>query len=361
MRWICCLFPAALAMLAACGMGSISAVASGAEEAEKVSLQLRLKPADIYKMRMTVDPKYANQMPRDTTDIKITFEVREVDRDGNATIKTTVNSLQYRENKAVTAPQQRIAGVSGEKPAAKPGRDETAKLSTTGRQIIDLPDLSVKPDASSENGRTMPDILLKVFKSSFNIRLTPTGWVDRIEDLDARFDDLLKNEKQGTNDYIELRTMLHNLKLEFGADAMVAKIEQMLAVLPREEVAAGDSWVQNRKAAATVSTIAHDTWTLKSRKDGVAVLEVHSKMVPDPNAGPIIENSWFLGDSTNPQNPGSFRFPADELKTTYKFRGDQEGTVEVDEATGWPIRGKLVQNYSSGDMSIRRPVSFEKQ
>ena len=82
-----------------------------------------------------------------------------------------------------------------------------------------------------------------------------------------------------------------------------------------------------------------NTWTLEKRQGGVATIAVRSKIRADPNAPPI-------------ENAG--------MSMTVELSGEQTGSLEVDEATGWTLHGQVKQNISgeakAGGMSW--PVSM---
>jgi hypothetical protein len=77
-------------------------------------------------------------------------------------------------------------------------------------------------------------------------------------------------------------------------------------------------------------TVVNNTWTLKSRQDGVIFIDVQSTVEPNPNA-PALE----MGTA----------------KVKHKLSGTQHGTIEMDEATGWVLRSTVKQDLS-GDLSV---------
>jgi uncharacterized membrane protein YgcG len=76
-------------------------------------------------------------------------------------------------------------------------------------------------------------------------------------------------------------------------------------------------------------------WTLKERRNGVAIIEVVSTVKPNPEAKPV-----EIGSS--------------EVTSSAEFTGNQQGLIEMQESTGLIIRSKINQQIS-GQNKITRP------
>jgi len=68
-----------------------------------------------------------------------------------------------------------------------------------------------------------------------------------------------------------------------------------------------------------------NTMTLRERRDGIATIESRAVFTSDPKAAPM---------------------PMGSLKMAYKFSGQQQGTVKMDEATGLVVRSEATQRMS---------------
>jgi len=80
--------------------------------------------------------------------------------------------------------------------------------------------------------------------------------------------------------------------------------------------------------------ILESKWTLKERKNGVAVIEVASTIKPNPQAKPTEMGQGITSSS--------------------EFTGNQQGLIEMQESTGLIIRSKINQQMS-GQNKITRP------
>ena len=121
------------------------------------------------------------------------------------------------------------------------------------------------------------------------------------------------------------------MKQQFGDQAMKELMEQMIGVYPDEPVGVGDSWSKRSVVSRGLAAIVNNTWTLKSRENGVAVLDVQATVEPNPDA-PALE----MGVA----------------KIQYALRGTQNGSIELDEATGWVVRSTVNQSLS-GDLTVQ--------
>lgn len=102
-------------------------------------------------------------------------------------------------------------------------------------------------------------------------------------------------------------------------------MEKMMAIYPDKPVGIGDSWSRKVAVAKGFAMIVDNTWTLKARRGGIAVVEIKSAVKPNPNAKPL-----DMGP----------------LKLQYDIGGKQQGEMEIDEATGWVIKAKMTQDLS---------------
>jgi len=99
----------------------------------------------------------------------------------------------------------------------------------------------------------------------------------------------------------------------------------VLAVGPDGPVGLEDSWSEKIVISKGFGMIEENTWTLKARRDGKALVSVTSKVSPNPQAAAIAVGTMKIG---------------------YDLSGKQEGTIEIDEATGWTLRQELTQELS---------------
>jgi hypothetical protein len=128
------------------------------------------------------------------------------------------------------------------------------------------------------------------------------------------------------------------LRTQFGEQAIRESIETSTAIFPRAPVGPNDTWGGKVTLSRGFPLVVDTSYTLKSRNSGIAVLDVHSTVEPNPDAGPIA-----IGNA----------------KVSYELRGKQDGTIEVQESTGWIIRATFTQQVS-GDVTAQGGQSNDR-
>ena len=282
-----------------CGRGpqSKGPQAKGPESAAppgKIELRLRLEPGKAYKLRMTAAQKITQtlagmkqEMPQ-TTGFELRHDVKEVRDDGTAVIRVTYDSFQYKT----------------EGPMGKVDYD------------------SSKPPAE-EALHPMAKGFAALVGESFWIDLTPLGRATRVEGADqlaARVAAKIEVPMESLRATVE-----QQMKDQFGDQALKETMEQMMGIYPDQPVGVGDSWSKKMVVTRGMPVVINNTWTLKSRREGVAFIDVQSSVEPNPDAEPM-----EMG-------------PA---KVKPRLAGTQQGSIEMDEATGWVLRSTVKQQLS---------------
>ena len=114
---------------------------------------------------------------------------------------------------------------------------------------------------------------------------------------------------------------------EFSEDQIKNMLSDMIMVFPDRPVGIGDSWTAKMILASQSLPIEIDgTYSVKASKKGVVIVDVSSKRHLDDEAVPI-------------------------GKARMKIAGSYQGTLEIDEASGWVIRSKANMKFS-GEMKI---------
>lgn len=295
----------AVGVLPSCGEYSDSTTPGGAGPegsagAEKIELRLNLKEGETYKLQMTSDQKITQtvgeakqEMPQ-TTGFGLSHLVKEIRDDGTAVVQVTFDSIRFKQE-----------GPTGE---------------------VDY-DSSNPPPA--ESAHPMVTALVALVGQGFSVDLTSKGEAARVEGADqlvARMMEKIELPMPALQPVVE-----QQLKQQFGDQAMKEMMEQMVGVYPDEPVGVGDSWSKRRVVSRGLAAIMNNTWTLKSRENGVAVLDVQSTVGPNPDA-PALD----MGIA----------------KLQYALRGTQNGSIELDEATGWVLRSTVNQSLS-GELTIQ--------
>jgi hypothetical protein len=278
---------------------------------EKIFLQLRFEEGKTYRMRMTTQQKITQTMQGRTMEMPqsigfgLTQAVKEVKEDGTAVVQVTYDSIQFKQE-----------GPMGAMDYDSDNPPETVPLMAKGFAAL--------------------------VGQGFSLDMTPEGRVIRVEGADqllARVTESIDIAVPAMRSTIETQ-----MKQQFGDQALKEMMEQMMAIYPEEAVAVGDSWSRKMTVARGFPMIIDNNWTLKSRADGVAVVEVSSKVEPNPDAGPM-----EMGGMSIQQ----------------KLRGTQNGTIEIDETSGWVVKSTLNQDFSGemtvvgGPQEVTIPMSLE--
>lgn len=283
-RWFQAIAAAALiaALLASCGGGGDG----------KLDLRLRLEQGKTYGTKMVAEQTITQTIQGQTMDVKqtigmaYTYAVKKVESDGTALVDVTYTWIGYKQD----GPMGNVEYDSSNPPAT-------------------IPDAAIGYAALLGQG--------------FSMKMTPLGEVadmEGIDDLLERILDVLNVPAGSARDAI-----LESLETQFGEQAMKESFEKASAIYPNKPVAVGDSWSKKVALAMGMPMILDNTWTLKSRKDGVAFVDVTSTIQPNPDAAPMEVSGMTI---------------------SYELSGEQSGTLEVVEATGWLAAAHMTQNVS---------------
>ncbi len=263
------------------------------EAAEKIQYGLKLQKGQKYYIRMIteVNTSYTimgkEQLVEEVISFGYDFDVNEIDNNGNASVQCTYDWIKLRQ---------------------KGSRWEVVYDST---QLF-------SPAAP------MAKQLSLLLGGSFQIKTTPLGNVVQVKGLKRMFANIEKNLTRFQ------RPMLENLKAQFSGKAVKKVFENHLAIYPKSAVGVGDSWRKTVVAPRRYPVIAENLWTLKERKNGIAIIENSATIKPDPNVKPTVR-----GDT----------------KTSYKLEGKQNGLIEVIESTGL-IRESKLNLELTGEMKV---------
>lgn len=124
-------------------------------------------------------------------------------------------------------------------------------------------------------------------------------------------------------------SILESVKDRIGDDGFVEAMSSMHGIFPAHAVAVGDSWTKSSEMSAFVPMAFETTWSLESRRDGVAHLAILGTVEPGL-------------DPTMQMGPVTMR---------YDLTGEQSGVAEIDEATGWLLRMRMESKFD-GSMRL---------
>lgn len=291
----------AKAVLFAAAVVAVLLPVLGRADDEKADLRLRFEQGKTYRLTVTVEQRIrqlvqAGGAPGEEQDIAQTvkigqaFEVNDVNDAGVATIKVTFGPLAMRTE---------MAGFAIEYDSDKP------------------------PDELYPAARP----LAAMVGQSFTMVVKPDGTVERLEGVDA----MLEAARDALELPDEKRTLLaEELERQFGEKALKEMMTGVLDYVPDRPVGVGDTWSRTLAVESGFPATFETADTLLARKDGVATIEAKTKITPNADAPP-----QKLGAAT----------------VRYKLEGTQEGTLEIDEATGWYVKATLTQKVK-GEMFV---------
>jgi hypothetical protein len=297
----------ALAAAVACS------VARGQED--KLELRLRLKEGAVYRLKTTVEQRINQtvgpnaQATEQTFAVGYRMAVESVDAAGNMKVATTYDAVLFRQKGPSGAVEYDSANPPKQVPAAAKAFAALAGLG---------------------------------FKST----VTPTGRVTAVEGLDAMFAEMVR--KLELPDGPQKAAVQKALSEQFGEEAMKQNLQNMFALYPENPVAVGESWQRRVVVAKGFPMVLDGAYTLKSRDGGVARVEIRATLSPNEAAGPV-----ELGTG----------------RMSYELKGEQSGTADVDEATGWTrslttnqtVSGALRFRAAGGVPETNNPITIQEK
>ena len=291
-------------LILACSLLADMVMVSCAGLGEKVDLRLRLEQGKTYKIRMVNDQKtkltaQGREMEMSQKmGMDFAFDVQEVDEAGDATIKVTFQRISTE----MEGPMGKISYDSANPTEAEhPMVKGFAAMAGQSYTII----ISNKGKAKKVDG--MKEIM--------------TRMLDSLDIPDERMKETMKKQFENM----------------FGDQATVEMTKQWFGMFPERPVGVGDSWSKTVFETARMPMTVENKWTLKERKNGIAFLAVESVIKSNPDAEPM-----EMGP----------------MKITMDLSGEQSGTYELDESTGWIVSSRITQKIY-GEQRIERGPAQE--
>ena len=309
---------AVLAALAFCGV----ATAQERTPEAKLEMRLRLKAGETYRLKTTIEqrinqaaasaPANAQAKPQATEQVIAVgygMTVQAVDASGNMKVATRYDSVLLRQK----GPAGAVEYDSAKEPKQVPQ--------------------AARPFAA-------------LVGLGFTTNVTPTGQVTAVEGLDEMFAAMVR--KLELPEGPARAAVEKALSEQFGADAMKQTLQNLFGPYPDGPVAVGESWRRRVTVSKGFPVVIESEYTLAGRDDGVARVAVKATLSPNEAAGPV-----DLGTG----------------KMTYELRGEQSGTAEVDEATGWTrslattqtLAGTLRFQGGGGVPETTSPVTIQEK
>ncbi len=194
------------------------------------------------------------------------------------------------------------------------------------------------------NSDKMPDYLdpsLIGYKhlvgSELRMEVTPEGKVKRLDGFQAIIDKVI--DELNIPESPQRNEIISGLRNQFGDEAMRQSFEQMTAFYPDGPVDTGDSWHTDASMNVGFPVIFETDYTLLSREDGIANIDVVSRVRSDPKSEGIDMGMFSL---------------------TYDITGDQKGLIKMDEASGLPVKSDFLQTFS-GTVAVSGAPDLEEK
>ncbi len=181
---------------------------------------------------------------------------------------------------------------------------------------------SENPEAN--NPAKMMERMNTLIGKTFDIKLNSAGEVLLTKGEDDMFKGLFEGMPNG-------EAMETQIEAQFGANNVASGLQYLTGFYPKEAVKVGSTWVKETTKKGTLPMLSTTTYTLKERKNGIAIIDFSSKLSNDPNA----EATEMMG-----------------MAVTYDVGGTQTGTIKVDEKTGWANRTDINQDIQ-GSMLMK--------
>lgn len=272
---------------------SLSIIFSGCMQ-KTVSLRLHLKKGDSYKLETDRTEKVVYNVAGEKTEteakVKISYlcHVTNIDDNKNAEIKVTFDSINIKNT------MDNGQTFTSNSPTMAKDTDKLSKIYST------------------------------LIGKSFKVKIGEYGKVKQIVGIDELVKTIL--DELNIKDENEMKEIKEDMKQNFGDEELTKRIERISSLYPEKEVKIDDTWKKKIEISDRFPVEAESEYKLKDTADGTSEITVEGKIKSKENAEPIIIN---------------------EIKITYEeIKGEQKGTISVNEETGLIKRAEMENKYS---------------
>ena len=266
----------------------------------------------------TQKPAVSTPITGDLVDLRLTFEPGQkwyLEVTNDSTILRTIQGLEEKTNLTdIKGNIIEIETVNSDGSAwVKLTHDRTAVDGedydmNTGQKI------PMKFDSSTDQGKPVHDkikTLTSILGLSFRALLTNKGQVTEIQGLDQVYEGMMNNF--GLPPGFPKDQFLLQMKQMYGVSFFAQSIEDILAHYPDEPIQVGDTWETSNETLPNIFVIERHNYSLKSKNDDIAVIEIASEI------------------STAPQTMMDIMIQ----KNKTEIKGAWQSTIEIDNKTGW--------------------------
>jgi hypothetical protein len=169
---------------------------------------------------------------------------------------------------------------------------------------------------------------------SFQVTLSPQGHVLKVENSEAMVKSILDDLDELKMSEPMRAMMKGQMKASYSGENLKKAVETDFQLYADTPVAVGETWSRTTTDEAFgAKSKRQDTWTLKERRDGIAVIDVASKIEPGGNASPVQMGARSI---------------------TSQLTSTSTGTIEVNEATGWVRKSDVLSKMQAKATSVTR-------
>jgi hypothetical protein len=162
-----------------------------------------------------------------------------------------------------------------------------------------------------------------VVGSELGVRMGKKGRIIELRGVDTMLDKMI--EDLDLPDSPAKNEMIAAMRSQFGEDALRQALEQITGFYPESPVNTGDKWTSEKLVSTGFPMKVVDNYTLRSRKNGVADIDISSEITSSPDSA---------GVQMGP------------VSIFYDIAGSHSGSIEVDESTGLPIKSEIDMSLS---------------
>lgn len=304
------------------------AVASDA--APNADLKLSLSPGQNRRLRITSEDKISLKLTGQSQDIQsvsttdLEFAIEQVDANGVASIKVTY--LAIREKGGSSAGTMEYDSTKPEVGANNPlaptyssmiGKSFVMRVTPDGKMAgfngVDRMYLQMAQAIIENENESVRERMKERYAQDYEQRAQ--SFIDR---LDQQYGSASERQ-QAVKELIESNPLFSKTKIE-------GLVGNVIVSFPDGPVDVGDSWQGKAVLPAAAPVDIDLTYTLKEKKQSVAVIGIDSKinMFDEPAPGPV-----------GPMGP-----------TKVTLTGSYTGSVQIDPNTGWMLHKKATMQCS---------------
>ncbi|HNR13340.1 MAG TPA: DUF6263 family protein [Thermodesulfobacteriota bacterium] len=269
---------------------SILCCLSCSRQDDPPGLRLHLQPGKTYTLHMTSEQMIVQDFPgrpeciRKALGMGFVFAVQKVDDEGTIYATVTIHSAS-------------LGHESGE---------QTIEYDSTRTPYSEIP-----PEAAG---------ISLFIGEQFSLSMTSEGSIREIAGVEQMIEHGL--DRLGISAGAERQAASQEFRNQFNEAVLKEMIGNLLAVYPDRPVRVGESWQKTSTITEGYSLFLEHTWTLQDLRNGRAIVKLIS-------LGKPIDQQTSLQTETS--------------KFYYDVHGNQEGSFELDAASGWIQRAFLTQ------------------